>query len=499
MMSSAPLISLKNITKRFPGVLALDDVSFDVSKGDIHALLGENGAGKSTVIKILTGVHRPDSGSVFIDGKQVDINSMHDSRRFGIGTVFQENSLLPHLDVAANVYLTREIRTPFGLIDWNKTYAECRRWCAELGVDIDPRTRVDKLSVAQQQIVEIVKVFSHNPSFIILDEPTSALSDNEIDNLFNIVKTMRGKGMTFLYVSHRMEEIQTLCDRATVLRDGRYVGDIEDVKSAGMDDIVKLIVGRSLDEKFPPRNAEIGEVVLDVKNLSVPSLLYDVSFTARRGEVVGLSGLVGSGRTTTAKAIFGAIPGKTGTVAINGREVAIHHPKDAIRNGIGLLPEDRKMEGLFLNKSVAWNMCFAALPKYIDYGLINERKVRAEVEDSIQKLGIKTPSLHQATRLLSGGNQQKIVFAKWLAANSIVYIFDEPTRGIDIGAKVEIYKIINALAENGATIIVISSELPEILGTCDRVLVFHEGRLKGEFASCDASQEAVMHCALGGK
>ncbi|MCD8138492.1 MAG: sugar ABC transporter ATP-binding protein [Planctomycetaceae bacterium] len=479
-------------------MVALDDVSFDIRRGDIHALLGENGAGKSTLIKILTGVHKEDAGEVYLNGERVHIHDMHDARRFGIGTVFQENSLLPHLSVAANVYLTREIRDRFGLIDWRRTYAECRRWCAELGVDIDPRARISDLSVAQQQIVEIVKVFSQNPSFIILDEPTSALSDNEIDHLFEIVKNMQGKGITFLYVSHRMEEIQQLCDRGTVLRDGKFVADVDDLATAKMDDIIKLIVGRDLTEKYPSRNAQIGDIVLEVENLSVPRLLYNVSFSVRRGEVLGLAGLVGSGRTTTAKAIFGAIPGKTGSIRIDNAEVRIRHPMDAIRHDIGLLPEDRKAEGLFLTKPLSWNVTFAALRKYIHFGLLNEKKVKDEVNGHVDRLSIKTPSLHQQARLLSGGNQQKVVFAKWLTADSKIYIFDEPTRGIDVGAKSEIYRIINRLAENGATIIVISSELPEILGTCDRILVFHEGRITGELTREQATQEAIMHHAIGG-
>ncbi|MCD8349502.1 MAG: sugar ABC transporter ATP-binding protein [Planctomycetaceae bacterium] len=479
-------------------MVALDDVSFDIRRGDIHALLGENGAGKSTLIKILTGVHKEDTGEIYLNGERVHIHGMHDARRFGIGTVFQENSLLPHLSVAANVYLTREIRDRFGLIDWRKTYAECRRWCAELGVDIDPRARISDLSVAQQQIVEIIKVFSQKPSFIILDEPTSALSDNEIDHLFEIVKNMRAKGITFLYVSHRMEEIQQLCDRGTVLRDGKFVADVDDLATARMDDIIKLIVGRDLTEKYPVRNAQIGDVVLEVENLSVPRLLFDVSFSARRGEVLGLAGLVGSGRTTTAKAIFGAIPGKTGSIRIDNSEVRIRHPMDAIRHGIGLLPEDRKAEGLFLAKPLSWNVTFAALKKYVHFGFLNEKKVKDEVNSHVDRLSIKTPSLHQQARLLSGGNQQKVVFAKWLTADSKIYIFDEPTRGIDVGAKSEIYRIINRLAEEGATIIVISSELPEILGTCDRILVFHEGRITGELSREQATQETIMHHAIGG-
>lgn len=492
------IVSFKNITKTFPGVVALNDISFSIKRGEVHCLLGENGAGKSTLIKILTGVYHADSGEILINGEKVTIGDIVDAQKLRIGTVFQENSLVPHLSVAENVFLTREIKNKFGFIDWNRMYSECTRWCKELGIEIDPKAKINQLSVAQQQIVEIVKMFSQNPQIVILDEPTSALSDNEIDNLFDIVKKMQEKGITFLYISHRMEEIKRIGNSGSVLRDGEFVSSIEDVTKLDMDEIIALIVGRTLDQKFPARNAEIGDVLLEAEGLSVPGLIYDISFQVRRGEVVGFSGLVGSGRTTTAKAVFGAIHRSAGTVRIDGREVRIKSPRDAIKNRIGLLPENRKEEGLILNQSVCWNTIFASLKKFKKGPFIKRKTERKAVEDYRERLNIKTPTLFQQVKYLSGGNQQKVVFAKWLCADSGVYFFDEPTRGIDVGAKSEIYGMINMLAAAGNAVVVISSELPEILGVCDRTVVFHEGRVTGVLDRREATQEAIMYHALGG-
>lgn len=492
-------MQFEGITKCFPGVKALDDVSFSVRRGEVHVLLGENGAGKSTLIKILTGVYPQDEGRILLDGKEIRPGNTLESRALGIGTVFQENSLLPHLSVAENVFLTREIRNRLGGIDWKKTYAECRRWTQELGIDIDPRKRVGKLSVAEQQIVEIVKIFSQQPSVVILDEPTSALSDNEIDNLFAIVERMRQKGITFIYISHRMEEIKRIGNSGTVLRDGKKVGSLEDVRHADMEQVVKMIVGRTLEEKFPKRHVEIGEVCMEVENLSIPGVIYDVGFAVRKGEVLGLSGLVGSGRTSTAKAIIGAIPKERGTLRLNGREVKISSPSDAIKCGIGYLPEDRKAEGLILNKSVKENITLPSLLKIKSFGILSRKKENSCVTQYKEKLNIKTPGIDRLVKYLSGGNQQKVVFSKWLFAQTGVYIFDEPTRGIDVGSKSEIYRMINDLAASGAAVVVISSELPEILGICDRIVVMHEGRITGELDRAEATQERIMFYAIGGK
>ncbi len=496
---SDSILRFENISKTFPGVKALKDVSFEIHRGDVHVLLGENGAGKSTLIKILTGVYQADEGSViYLNDVPVKIQDILHSRKLGIGTVFQENSLIPHLNVAENVFLSRELRNKAGAIDWKRTYEECDRWIRELGVDhINPRAQVRRLSVADQQIVEIVKVFSQNPSIIILDEPTSSLSDNEISNLFRIIETLKKKGVTFIYVSHRMEEIKQIGDRATIFRDGALTGEIENCKVADMDQVINMIVGRTLDEKFPARESHIGEVALEVRGLEVPNTIYDISFQVHKGEVLGFSGLVGSGRTSTAKAIVGAIPRSKGEIYVHGKEVRINSPRDAISQGIGYLPEDRKTEGLILSKSVKENITLASLTKKFYKGFIIDHKKEAVVsEEYREKLRIKTPGINRQVKFLSGGNQQKVVFAKWLCSEVDVYIFDEPTRGIDVGAKSEIYQIINDLVAQGAAVIVISSELPEILGVCDRVIVMRDGWITANIDRADATQEKIMSYSI---
>lgn len=499
VIQNTPIVRFEHVTKTFPGIKALDDVSFDIMEGEVHCLLGENGAGKSTLMKILTGVYHADEGDVYLRGEKVNVGDIHQAQKLSIGTVFQENSLIPHMTVAENVFLTREIKNRAGLIDWDKMYSECIRWGRELGVELDPYAQVKKLSVAQQQIVEIVKMFSQDPKIVILDEPTSSLSDNEIDNLFEIVLRMQKRGITFIYISHRMEEIKRIGNRGTVLRDGKFIASIDDVKKMEMDQIIKLIVGRDLDEQYPARTSQIGEVLLEVKDLTVKGLIENVSFQVRRGEVLGFSGLVGAGRTTTAKAVFGALKKSSGRIFVDGKEVKINRPGDAIRCGISLLPENRKEEGLILTKSISWNLVFASLKKYKKGPFISEKKEYADATKYREILSIKAPSLERKIKYLSGGNQQKVVFAKWLCAESNIYFFDEPTRGIDVGAKSEMYKIINMLVEAGNAVVVISSELPEILGVCDRVAVFHEGKLTGTLEKGEATQETIMHYALGGQ
>jgi ABC-type sugar transport system ATPase subunit len=493
------ILRFENISKIFPGVRALSDITFDIRRGEVHVLLGENGAGKSTLIKILTGVYKADGGRIILDGREILPEDILQSRKMGIGTVFQENSLVPHLTVAENVFLSREIKNRFGTIDWRRTYIECQRWIGEMGIDIDPRAMVRDLSVAEQQIVEIVKILSQEPSIIILDEPTSALSDHEIDNLFSIVNKLKNeKGITFIYISHRMEEIKFIGDRASVLRDGHYIGLLPDLKTVKLDDIINMIVGRALDEKFPKRDVEIGGVILEIDDLTVAKTIYNVSFNVRAGEVLGLAGLVGSGRTSAAKAIIGMLPKKSGTVRIAGEIADIRSPSDAIKMGIAYLPEDRKREGLLLTKPVRENVTLPTLRKFKRFGALRKSLEAIAVNGFKEMLSIKTPSIERLAKFLSGGNQQKVVFSKWLCAQTRVYIFDEPTRGIDVGSKSEIYKIINNLARDGAAIIVISSELPEILGVCDRVVVMCEGRVAGEIGRREATQESIMKYAIGG-
>jgi len=497
-IKDCPIVEFKNITKAFSGIKALDDISFSIKRGSVHCLLGENGAGKSTLIKILTGVLKQDSGKVIFDNEELAIRDIWITRECGIGTVFQENSLVPHLSIAENVFLSRELRSKVGTIDFASMENETIRLGKELGIELDPKRLVKTLSVAEQQIVEIVKVFSQNPKFVVLDEPTSSLSDNEIRNLFNIITLMKKKGVTFIYISHRMEEIQEIGDDASVLRDGKYITYIEDVKHTSMDTIISYVVGRPLIQIFPERNAEIGEVTFEVKNLSDKNHVKDVSFFVRKGEVLGFSGLVGSGRTETAKAIFGFTKKTSGQIFKEGKELKINSPVDAIASGIGLLTENRKEEGLFLQKSVAWNTVSASVDKIKVHRLLNKKKEFSLVNKYVDMLKIKLPSIERAVKYLSGGNQQKVVFAKWLSAGCNVYIFDEPTRGIDIGAKTEVYKLINNLAEEGNAIIVISSELPEILGVSNRIAIFREGHLVKTLEAKDATQEKIMLYAMGG-
>ena len=493
-----PIVEFRHISKAFSGVSALDDVSFSVKRGTVHCLLGENGAGKSTLIKILTGVLKEDSGSIFFDGEELKERDIWITRKKGIGTVFQENSLVPHLNVSENVFLSRELRKSTGVLNFEKMKRETIRWAEELGIELDPSAKVKDLSVAEQQIVEIVKMFSQSPKFVILDEPTSSLSDKEIEKLFQIINRMKEKGVTFIYISHRMEEIKEIGDDASILRDGRYIEYIDNVKNIDMNEIISYVVGRPLVQIYPERHAEIGDVFFSVEGLTDNTFVRDVSFSVRKGEVLGFSGLVGSGRTETAKALFGVTKKKSGKIYKNGEEIEIKSPSDAIRHGLGFLTENRKEEGLFLNKSVSWNTVAASLDKVKVNGVLSRSKERDEVNKFVNQLKIKLPSIDRAVKYLSGGNQQKVVFAKWLMRGSNVYIFDEPTRGIDIGAKTEVYKIINSLAEAGNAVIVISSELPEVLGVSDRVAVFREGRIVKFLDIKDATQEKIMFYAMGG-
>lgn len=494
-----PIVEFRGITKAFSGVKALDGVSFSIMRGEVHCLLGENGAGKSTLIKILTGVVKEDAGEVYINGEKLHNQDIWQARAKGIGTVFQENSLVPHLSVAENVFLSRELHGKSKFLDRKLMETETVRLGKELGIDLDPKVLVKHMSVAEQQVVEIVKMFSQNPQFVILDEPTSSLSGNEIDNLFNIIRTMQKKGVTFIYISHRMEEIKQIGNSGTILRDGKFVAHIDDVKNADINEIIAYVVGRPLRQIYPTRNVKVGEVFLDVKGLSVPNLVYDVDLFVRRGEVLGFSGLVGSRRTETAKAIFGELKKSSGKIILGGEEVAINSPCDAIKAGIGLLTENRKEEGLFLSKSVCWNVVSASIEKVKKNGFLSRKTETEIVNDYVDRLKIKLPSIDRAVKYLSGGNQQKVVFAKWLCAESKLYIFDEPTRGIDVGAKVEVYKLINSLVEEGNAVIVISSELPEVLGVCDRIAVFHEGKIVTTLPKEEATQEKIMYYAMGGK
>ena len=488
------LLKVQHITKRFPGVLALNDVSMEFEKGEVHAICGENGAGKSTLIKILTGAYTPTSGTIEWEGNTYESFTPKQAMDLGITTIYQEFNLVPFLSVAENVFFGREIENGIFL---NK--AEMQRRTAELakemGIEVDPKARIKDLGVAYSQITEILKAISHDTKILIMDEPSAPLSNREIEAMFNIIRKLKEKGVTIVYISHRMDEIFEICDRVTVMRDGQYIST-KKVSETDRQQLIADMVGRELGEDFIGGAGAQDEVVLEVKGLTTDKI-KDVSFQLRKGEILGLGGLVGAGRTETARAIFGADALKAGTITVKGKEANIKQPKDAIANGIALLTEDRKGQGLILGMSVKENATFSVMEK-LQKGLFVDFKKQKEVtEEKRKELLIKTPHIEQKVKFLSGGNQQKVVLAKWLLTNCDILIFDEPTRGIDVGAKQEIYSLMNRLTQEGKSIIMISSEMPELLGMSDRVLVMHEGKINGELQKEAFSQEEVLRIASG--
>lgn len=491
------LLEMRRISKRFPGVLALDSVDFDLKPGEVHCLVGENGAGKSTLMKILAGALPMDAGEVRLDGEAVHIQSPHHAQQLGVSMIYQEFNLSPYLSVAENIFLGREPRlgrTPF--IAWGKMYRDARAVLLRIRVDLDVRKPAAQCSVAQQQMVEIAKALSFNAKIIVMDEPSATLTEHELAALFDLIRELRRQGLGIVYISHRLDEIFGIGDRVTVMRDGRRVAT-SDVKQLSRDEIIRLMVGRELKDEFPKETFARGEERLRVEGLTRAGAFHDVSFRLYRGEIVGLTGLVGAGRTEVARAIFGADRLDAGRVYIDGAPVAVRSPRDAIRLGIGLLTEDRKNQGLILGMTVRENTTLSNLKALARGPFVDFRKERAAAERFVRDLRIKTPTIEQVTQNLSGGNQQKVVLAKWLFTKSRVLIFDEPTRGVDVGAKVEIYRLMNELVHDGVAVLMISSELPEVLGMCDRILVMHEGRLTGELARADATPEAVMRLATG--
>ena len=486
---------MKGISKRFRGVQALNGVNFDLREGEVHALVGENGAGKSTLMKVLTGIHQPDAGEIFYLGKPYAVKNIGESQALGISMVHQELNMMNDLTVAQNIFIGREMRSGFIIKD-NDMVKETRAIFNHIGIDIDPKIKLGRLTVGKQQMVEIAKAVSRDCKVLILDEPTAALTQTEIDELFRIMADLKSKGIGMIYISHRMDEIKTISDRITVMRDGEYVGTV-DTDSVTKDEIINMMIGRVVyeDPKTHSEVPEDAETVLEVKNLTSGNLFKNVSFKLRKGEVLGFSGLMGAGRTEVARAIFGADPIDSGEIYVNGKPVSIKSPKDAVNLGIGYLSEDRKRYGLMLDKSVAENTALASLDKYIKFGIINDRKIKEEAQIENAKLKTKTPSMEQALKNLSGGNQQKVIIARWLIKNSDILIFDEPTRGIDVGAKSEIYTLMNELARSGKSIIMISSELVEILRMSDRVLVMCEGKKTGELDISEANQEKIMQLA----
>ena len=489
------LLEMKGISKRFRGVQALNGVNFDLREGEVHALVGENGAGKSTLMKVLTGIHQPDAGEIFYLGKPYAVKNIGESQALGISMVHQELNMMNDLTVAQNIFIGREMRSGFIIKD-NDMVKETRAIFDHIGIDIDPKIKLGRLTVGKQQMVEIAKAVSRDCKVLILDEPTAALTQTEIDELFRIMADLKSKGIGMIYISHRMDEIKKISDRITVMRDGEYVGTV-DTDSVTKDEIINMMIGRVVyeDPKTHSEVPEDAETVLEVKNLTSGNLFKNVSFKLRKGEVLGFSGLMGAGRTEVARAIFGADPIDSGEIYVNGKPVSIKSPKDAVNLGIGYLSEDRKRYGLMLDKSVAENTALASLDKYIKFGIINDRKIKEEAQIENSKLKTKTPSMEQALKNLSGGNQQKVIIARWLIKNSDILIFDEPTRGIDVGAKSEIYTLMNELARSGKSIIMISSELVEILRMSDRVLVMCEGKKTGELDISEANQEKIMQLA----
>ena len=491
------VLEMRNVTKRFPGVLALNNVQFSLRPGEVHCLVGENGAGKSTLMKILAGAQPMDSGEIILSEGPVAIHSPHHAQQLGISMIYQEFNLSPYLSVAENIFLGREPRlggTPF--INWKKMYADAREVLGRIRVDLDVRKPVNECSVAQQQMVEIGKAISFNSKIIVMDEPSATLTEHELRALFDLIRTLRRQGIGLIYISHRLEEIFEIGDRVTVMRDGEYVGT-NGVCDVTRDDIIRMMVGRELKDEFPKETFERGAERLRVEGLTRHGAFSNVSFATHCGEIVALTGLVGAGRTEVARAIFGADRIDGGQIHLDGKPVAVRSPQDAIRQGIGLLTEDRKGQGLVLGMTVRENTTLANLRSLVKFLFVNRREERSVTERYVRELQIKTPSIEQVVQNLSGGNQQKVVLAKWLFTQSKFLVFDEPTRGIDVGAKVEIYKLMNELVRKGVSILMISSELPEVLGMCDRILVMHEGRLAGELSRKDATQERIMQLATG--
>ncbi|MGA3251257.1 MAG: sugar ABC transporter ATP-binding protein [Paraburkholderia sp.] len=492
-----PLISVKRLSKSFPGVRALHEVQFEIMASEVHALMGENGAGKSTLMKILAGVYTRDSGEFLCDGQPVEFSSPREAQDKGVCIIHQELQLMNHLSVAQNMFIGREPRGRLGLfLDEDKLNAQARDILARMHVNLDPRALVGSLTVASQQMVEIAKALSFDSRVLIMDEPTSALNDAEIAELFRIIRELKSHGVGVIYISHKMDELKQIADRVTVMRDGEYVATVA-AKDTSVEAIIGMMVGRTLADLEPSQSvAGQGEVALEVKNLHAGPLVRDVSFTLRKGEILGFAGLMGAGRTEVARAVFGADPIESGEIVVKGVKATIRTPSDAVARGIGYLSEDRKRFGLATGMDVESNIVMSNLRKFLSLNFFLRRKqMRKTASHFIKLLAVRTPSAAQPVRLLSGGNQQKIVIAKWLERDCDVLFFDEPTRGIDVGAKSEIYKLLRALAGQGKAIVMISSELPEILRMSDRIVVMCEGRITGELSGSEATQERIMHLA----
>jgi ribose transport system ATP-binding protein len=488
-------LEMKHISKSFPGVMALDDVTFSVGEGEVHALVGENGAGKSTLMKIINGVYSADQGEIYISGKKVSIKNPLDAQRNGVSIIFQEFNLVDTLSVAENIFIGR-LGGKKKMIDWKSIYKEAEKLLKSLNYDLDPRAAVETLSVAQMQMTEIAKAMSFDAKIIIMDEPSAVLTDNELKKLFDIVEDLKKRGITVIYISHRLEEIFQICDKVTVLRDGKIIdtGNVEDLNK---EQIIEMMVGRKLDQEFPKREKKIGDVILRAKGLRRGDRVQDVSFELRRGEILGFAGLVGAGRTETMRLLFGADQMTAGSIELNGKQVHIKSPMEAKGEGIALLPEDRKKQGLLLELPITENISLVKLKKVMSKGnLINKKKEKDVAKGYFDSLKIKAPSVTQRVYFLSGGNQQKVVIAKWLFSDADIFILDEPTRGIDVGAKYEIYMLMNELVAQGKSIILISSEMNEIIAMSDRIMVMHDGKICAELNGEEITPENVLKHAI---
>jgi len=492
----ATVLRMTGISKSFPGVRALDKVDFDLNESEVHALVGENGAGKSTLMKILSGVYRADEGEIWLKGKRVTSTGPRPMLEAGVSVIYQELNLVPYLSVAENIFLGREPRRAGGFIDWKTMRSEVRKLIEPFGLSLDPRAKIYSIGPAYQQVVEIAKALSLKSDVVVMDEPTAALTGHEVDRLFEMIRSLRQSGVSVIYISHRLEEIKQVADRVTVLRDGQRI-TTSALSDITIEEIIRHMVGRKLTEQYPKTEVAITDEVLRVEGLTKRGVCRDVSFSVRRGEILGFAGLVGAGRTEIMELIYGSKRKDSGRVFVNGKEVNIRSPRDAVREGIGLIPEERKKQGLVLGLSVLDNSSLAILDLHSIFGFIRHHDVSGLVRKMSENVGVRTPTLSQLVRNLSGGNQQKVVLSKWFVRKCQIYIFDEPTRGIDVGAKVEIYRLMQELAADGAAIIMISSELPEVMNMSDRIAVVYSGRIVREFTRGEASDEEVIGYALG--
>jgi rhamnose transport system ATP-binding protein len=488
------ILELKEISKRFGNVEVLHGVSFTLKPGEVHALLGENGAGKSTLIKVITGIHQPDGGEIYLNDQRVRFDNPLQSRQAGIAAIYQELSLCPDLNVAENIFLGRQPTTAGGRIDWRKLYSEADRLLASLGVHLDLRTKARNLSIAQMQSVEIARAFSLNARILIMDEPTSSLTLNEVAELFGLVRRLRDEGAAIIFISHRLEELFEVADRVTILRDGSRVGT-RLVTDVNRDELVRLMVGRTISNLFPKQEIQPGEIALKVENLTQAGIFEDISFEVRKGEILGMAGLVGAGRTDVARAIFGVTPPTSGRIQVEGRWVEITSPQQAIGLGLAYVPEDRQLHGLIPAMSITSNISLPILKKYARRGWLLDKAERSAAFTAAQQMEVRANTIWQIARTLSGGNQQKVVLAKWLSTKPRILILDEPTRGIDVGTKAAVHALMSKLASEGIAILMISSELPEVLGMSDRIIVMHEGQMTGHFTRAEATQEKIISAA----